>query len=351
MRMNKRKSTIVNIGSLSIGGPYPIVLQSMTTTDTRNVKDTVAQIRLLENAGCQVVRVAVPDVAAAEAIGAIKKQINIPLVADIHFDYNLALIAMQQGTDKLRINPGNIGSRERVQMVTEMAKEKNIPIRIGVNAGSLDHRIQARYGNATAEALVESALEHVKILEADKFDQIVLSLKASSLKVMVEAYRQISSKVPYPLHLGVTEAGNRETGTLKSAIGIGALLLDGIGDTIRVSLTADPVLEIEAGKNILRVLGLLKDRIQIISCPTCGRCQINLIELAQQIENKLISKDKNLTVAIMGCAVNGPGEAREADIGIAGGKECALLFKKGKVIRKIPENRIVEELLEEIENL
>ncbi|SMP47499.1 flavodoxin-dependent (E)-4-hydroxy-3-methylbut-2-enyl-diphosphate synthase [Anoxynatronum buryatiense] len=349
--MNKRKSTIVNIGSLSIGGPYPIVLQSMTTTDTRNVKDTVAQIRLLENAGCQVVRVAVPDVAAAEAIGAIKKQINIPLVADIHFDYNLALIAMQQGTDKLRINPGNIGSRERVQMVTEMAKEKNIPIRIGVNAGSLDHRIQARYGNATAEALVESALEHVKILEADKFDQIVLSLKASSLKVMVEAYRQISSKVPYPLHLGVTEAGNRETGTLKSAIGIGALLLDGIGDTIRVSLTADPVLEIEAGKNILRVLGLLKDRIQIISCPTCGRCQINLIELAQQIENKLISKDKNLTVAIMGCAVNGPGEAREADIGIAGGKECALLFKKGKVIRKIPENRIVEELLEEIENL
>ncbi|MEN1759409.1 flavodoxin-dependent (E)-4-hydroxy-3-methylbut-2-enyl-diphosphate synthase [Anoxynatronum sibiricum] len=348
--MNERKSTIVNIGSLSIGGPNPIAIQSMTTTDTRNVKDTVAQIRRLENAGCQIVRVAVPDVEAAKAIGSIKKQISIPLVADIHFDYNLALIAMQEGIDKLRINPGNIGSRKRVQMVTEMAKEKNIPIRIGVNAGSLDHRILEHFGGATAEALVESALEHVRLLEADNFDQIVLSLKASSLDVMVEAYRQISSKVPYPLHLGVTEAGNHEIGTLKSAIGIGALLLDGIGDTIRVSLTADPVLEIEAGKKILRVLGLLKDRIQIISCPTCGRCQIDLIELARQIENNLISKEKNLTVAIMGCAVNGPGEAREADIGIAGGKGCALLFKKGQVIRKIPENRIVEELLEEIDN-
>lgn len=347
--MNKRKSTIVDIGSLSIGGPNPIVIQSMTTTDTRDVHRTVAQIRNLESVGCQLVRMAVPNMEAAIAIGSIKKEVNIPVVADIHFDYHLALEAMKQGVDKLRINPGNIGSRERVQKVTEMARDKNIPIRIGVNAGSLDQRLLQRYGSPTAEALVESALEHIGILESENFHQIVLSLKASSLQVMVEAYRLIAEKVPYPLHLGVTEAGTVEMGTLKSAIGMGALLLDGIGDTIRVSLTADPVLEVEAGKNILRALGLLKDQVQIISCPTCGRCQINLIELAQEIERKLAGKQKNLTVAVMGCAVNGPGEAREADIGIAGGNGCALLFRKGEVIRKISEDHIVEELLDEIE--
>lgn len=347
--MNRRKSTIVDIGSLSIGGPNPIVIQSMTTTDTRDVHRTVAQIRNLESVGCQLVRMAVPNMEAAIAIGSIKKEVNIPVVADIHFDYHLALEAMKQGVDKLRINPGNIGSRERVQKVTEMARDKNIPIRIGVNAGSLDQRLLQRYGSPTAEALVESALEHIGILESENFHQIVLSLKASSLQVMVEAYRLIAEKVPYPLHLGVTEAGTVEMGTLKSAIGMGALLLDGIGDTIRVSLTADPVLEVEAGKNILRALGLLKDQVQIISCPTCGRCQINLIELAQEIERKLAGKQKNLTVAVMGCAVNGPGEAREADIGIAGGNGCALLFRKGEVIRKISEDHIVEELLDEIE--
>jgi (E)-4-hydroxy-3-methylbut-2-enyl-diphosphate synthase len=349
--MKKNQTNQVAIGSLTIGGPYPVAIQSMTTTDTRNINATVDQINELERAGCQLARVAVPDMEAAAAIKKIKDGIALPLAADIHFDYQLALSAVEHGADKLRINPGNIGSRERIRMITDRAKDKGIPIRIGVNAGSLDKSILSRYGHPTAEALVESALEHVMILEKLQFENIVISLKSSNLDTMVSAYRIISGKVPYPLHLGVTEAGGVEQGTIKSAIGIGSLLLDGIGDTIRVSLTGDPVLEIDAGKKILRAVGLLKDRVNVISCPTCGRCEIDLIGLAETIEAHLEHMQKNITVAIMGCAVNGPGEAREADIGIAGGKGSALLFKKGSIIRKVNENDIVEVLLKEINDL
>jgi (E)-4-hydroxy-3-methylbut-2-enyl-diphosphate synthase len=349
--MRRNQTNRVTIGSLSIGGPSPVVVQSMTNTDTRNVTATVKQINDLEAAGCQLVRVAVPDLESALAIKQIKAQINLPLVADIHFDYQLALAAMTYGADKLRINPGNIGSHERVRMITEMAKDKGIPIRIGVNAGSLDKAILSRFGHPTAEALVESALQHVEILEKLHFENIVLSLKASNLETMVDAYRIISQKVPYPLHLGVTEAGGIEQGTVKSAVGIGSLLLDGIGDTIRVSLTGDPVLEIDVAKRILRAVGLLKDRVNVISCPTCGRCEIDLIGLAKEIETHLEKMQKDITVAIMGCAVNGPGEAREADVGIAGGKGSALLFRKGKVVRKVAESDIIEALLNEINTL
>ena len=346
--MKSRNTHCIQIGSLTIGGPNPVVVQSMTNTDTRNIDETVNQIRQLEHAGCQLVRVAVPDQEAADAIASIKSQINIPLVADIHFDYRLALRSMEMGADKLRINPGNIGSHEKVKKVTQMAQAMSIPIRIGVNAGSLDRKWLEKFGGPTADALVESALEHVDLLERQGFREMVLSLKASNLPVMVEAYRTISRKVPYPLHLGVTEAGSLQRGTIKSAIGIGALLIDGIGDTIRVSLTGDPMSEIHAAKQILRALGLLKDRITIISCPTCGRCQIDLIHLTEEIEKQLEHIEKDITVAIMGCGVNGPGEAREADIGIAGGIGTAILFKKGKVIRKLDESRIVEELIQEI---
>ncbi|MDW7670659.1 MAG: flavodoxin-dependent (E)-4-hydroxy-3-methylbut-2-enyl-diphosphate synthase [Bacillota bacterium] len=349
--MIQKNTRCINIGSLKIGGPNPIVLQSMTNTNTRDIKATVKQILALEEAGCQLVRVAVPDVEAANAIEAIKKQIHIPLAADIHFDYRLALLSMEKGADKLRINPGNIGNRERVAKIVSVARDRKIPIRIGVNAGSLDEKWIRKYGGPTAEAMVASALEHVSLLEDHHFDQIVLSLKASSLLVMIQAYRQIAEKSSYPLHLGVTEAGGVRQGTIKSAIGIGALLLDGIGDTIRVSLTSDPVEEIEVGKQILRALGLLRDRVNVISCPTCGRCEIDLIHLAERIEAHLETVRKDITVAIMGCAVNGPGEAREADIGIAGGKGSALLFKKGKVVRKISEESIVAELIKEINEM
>lgn len=349
--MINKNSRCIKVGSLEIGGPNPIVLQSMTNTDTRDIDATVKQILALEKAGCQLVRVAIPDREAANAIKSIKHRIHIPLVADIHFDYRLALASMENGIDKLRINPGNIGSSEGLKCVVDMAKDHNIPIRIGVNAGSLDSKWLNRYGGPTANAMVASALEHVTLLEDHGFDQIILSLKASSLDTMVQAYREISSRVSYPLHLGVTEAGGIQQGTIKSAIGIGALLLDGIGSTIRVSLTGDPVEEIEVGKRILRALGLLNDRVHVISCPTCGRCQINLIKLAEEIEAHLEKVHKDLTVAIMGCAVNGPGEAREADIGIAGGKGSALLFKKGEVIRKIQEDDIVAELMKEINQM
>lgn len=349
--MKQKNTRSVKIGSLVIGGPNPVVIQSMTNTDTRNIDDTVNQIITLENAGCQLVRVAVPNEEAARSIGHIKRRIHIPIAADIHFDHRLALISMEQGVDKLRINPGNIGDVARVRQVVDMAKNKQIPIRIGVNAGSVDKKLLLQYGGPTAAALVESAMEHVHILEELNFDQIIVSLKSSNLQVMVEAYREISQKIDYPLHLGVTEAGGLKQGTIKSAIGIGALLLDGIGDTIRVSLTADPVEEIEVAKQILRATGLLHDRVQIISCPTCGRCQINLIELAEKIEAHLENLNKDITVAIMGCAVNGPGEAREADIGIAGGKGSALLFKKGRIIRKISEENLVSELLNEINQM
>ncbi len=347
----KKNTQSINIGSLTIGGPNPVIIQSMTNTDTRNVDATVAQINALMKAGCQLARVAVLDEEAAMAIGQIKKKTHIPLVADIHFDYRLALVCMEQGVDKLRINPGNIGEVSRVKKVVDMAKHKGIPIRIGVNAGSLDKKWLTKYGGPTAEALVESALEHVHILEKLNYDQMILSLKSSQLQTMVAAYRRISKKIDYPLHLGVTEAGGLLQGTIKSAIGIGALLLDGIGDTIRVSLTADPVKEIEVGKNILRSLGMLKDKVTIVSCPTCGRCEIDLISLATTIEKHLETINKDITVAIMGCGVNGPGEAREADIGIAGGKGSALLFKKGDIIRKIDESNIVIELIREINQM
>lgn len=349
MKRNYTKS--IKIGSLFVGGPNPVMIQSMTNTDTRNIDDTVKQILDLEKAGCQLVRVAVPNEEAARSIGLIKRRIHIPIAADIHFDYRLALLSIEQGVDKLRINPGNIGNVDRVKQVVDMAKDKQIPIRIGVNAGSLDQKLLLKYGGPTAPAMVESAMEHVDILEKLNFDQIIISLKSSHLQTMIEAYRKMARRVSYPLHLGVTEAGGLKQGVITSAIGIGALLIDGIGDTIRVSLTADPVKEIEVAKQILRATGFLNDRVRVVSCPTCGRCQINLIQLAETVEAHLENINKNITVAIMGCAVNGPGEAREADIGIAGGKGSALLFKKGKIIRKISEENLVNELINEINQM
>ncbi|UZQ86951.1 flavodoxin-dependent (E)-4-hydroxy-3-methylbut-2-enyl-diphosphate synthase [Thermoclostridium stercorarium] len=334
-----------------MGGDAPISIQSMTNTKTSDLKATIAQIRKLENAGCDIVRVAVPDMDAAMAIGQIKKEISVPLVADIHFDYRLAIAAMEKGADKVRINPGNIGSEDRVRSVVSCARERGIPIRIGVNSGSLEKDLLEKYHGITPEALVESALRHVSILEKLNFSDIVISLKATSVPLTIAAYRLISEKVRYPLHVGITEAGTVYSGTIKSAVGIGALLAEGIGDTIRVSLTGDPVEEIKAGKTILKSLGLYNRGAELISCPTCGRTRINLIKIAEEVERALENIDKPIKVAVMGCAVNGPGEAREADIGIAGGDGCALLFRHGEIIRKIPEDRIVEELLEEIKKL
>ncbi len=323
----------------------------MTTTDTRDIKKTVNAIHDLEDAGCEIVRVAVPDLEAAEALGEIKKQIGIPLVADIHFDYRLALEAIDQGVDKLRLNPGNIGDEDRVRKVVGKAKERGIPIRIGVNAGSISPRMMEKYGGINADAMVESAMEHVGILEALDFHDIVLSLKAHDVNLTLEACEKISGLVDYPLHLGITEAGTPWGGTVKSSVGIGAILLRGIGDTLRVSITGDPREEIRVGREILKVTGHRKSGCTLISCPTCGRCQIDLITLATKVEKALETIDKPIEVAIMGCAVNGPGEARGADIGIAGGKGSALLFKKGEVIRKIPEKDIERILLEEIAKL
>jgi len=349
--IKRRKTKKVRVGDIFIGGDAPITVQSMTNTDTRNIEETIEQIKKLEEAGCQIIRVAVPDMEAAQAIGSIKKAISIPLVADIHFDYRLALESMKQGADKIRINPGNIGDRERVKKVVEEAKARSIPIRIGVNSGSVEKHILAKYGGVTAEGLVESAFGHVSILEEYGFEQIVLSLKASSVPMTIDAYRLMSQRCDYPLHIGVTEAGTVYSGTIKSAVGLGCLLAEGIGDTLRVSLTGDPVEEVKAGREILKALGLGHGGPEFVSCPTCGRCQIDLIDIANKVEEQLRSLNVNLKVAVMGCAVNGPGEAREADIGIAGGKGEALLFKKGKIIRKIPQDRIVEELMKEIETM
>ncbi|MDF2545879.1 MAG: 4-hydroxy-3-methylbut-2-en-yl diphosphate synthase [Anaerosolibacter sp.] len=349
---NKRKVTrSVQCGNLKIGGDAPISIQSMTNTDTRDVQATVNQILRLEEAGCEIVRIAILDEEAANAIKRIKSQIHIPLVADIHFDYRLALLAIENGIDKLRLNPGNIGDIDRVRKVVEQAKRRNIPIRIGVNAGSIDNKILNKYGEINADALVESAMEHIQILEHLDFQDIVISLKASDIRLTIGAYRLLSQKVNYPLHIGITEAGTLWSGTVKSSIGIGSLLLDGLGDTVRVSLTGDPVEEIKVAKEILKSLRLRSFGVNLISCPTCGRCQIDLIQLANRIEEKLKQVNKPITVAIMGCAVNGPGEAREADIGIAGGKSSALLFKKGEVIRKLSEDEIERVLLEEIDKL
>lgn len=341
----------VKIGNKKIGGNNPILVQSMTNTDTHDIEKTIEQIRRLEAEGCDIIRVAVPDMEAAEAIKEIKKNINIPLVADIHFDYRLAIKSIENGADKIRINPGNIGREENIKKVVEIAKEKGIPIRIGVNSGSLEKEILHKYKGVTAEAVVESALKNVLILEKLGFYDIVISLKTTNVPLTIEAYKLASSKVDYPLHVGITEAGTIEAGTIKSAIGIGTLLYLGIGDTIRVSLTGDPVHEVRVGRQILRSLGLLKEGVEIISCPTCGRTKIDLIRLAEEVEKRTRNIKKPLKVAVMGCVVNGPGEAKEADIGIAGGDGEGVIFKKGKVYKKVKEEELVEELMKEIEKL
>ncbi len=341
----------VNIGGVKVGGDNPVSIQSMTNTDTRNVKETVAQIKKLEDVGCEIIRVAVPDMSAAEAVRQIKEQINIPLVCDIHFDYRLALECIKNKADKIRINPGNIGSKERTRAVVEAAKANGVPIRIGVNGGSLEKEILEKYGMVTSDALVESAMRHVEILDELNFSDIVVSIKMSDVPTMIEAYRKFNSISDIPLHIGVTEAGTLKRGIIKSAVGIGTLLSEGIGDTMRVSLTADPVEEIYAAKDILKVLGLRKNGIELVSCPTCGRTQIDLISIANEVDKRLQNIDKDIKVAVMGCVVNGPGEARDADIGIAGGKGEGLIFKHGQIIRKVPEADIINELMADIEKL
>lgn len=348
MRKQKR---IVNIGGVKIGGDNPVAIQSMCNTDTRDVKATVNQIHELENAGCEIIRVAVPDMIAAKAVADIKKQIHIPLVVDIHFDYRLALECMKNGADKVRINPGNIGDRDRVKQVVEMAKEREIPIRIGVNGGSLERELLQKYGGVTADALVESAMGHVAILDELSFNNVVVSIKISDVPKMLCAYRKFNEISDIPLHIGVTESGTLKGGTVKSAVGIGALLAEGIGDTMRVSLTANPVEEIYAAYDIQKVLGMRKTGAEIVSCPTCGRTQLDLISIANEVEKRAANIDKPIKIAVMGCAVNGPGEAREADIGIAGGKGEGLIFKKGEIIKKVPQDRLVDELMKEIETL
>ena len=347
----RRRTKEVRIGDVIIGGNHPIAIQSMTNTKTQDVEATVAQILQLERAGCQIIRCTVPDMEAAKALAEIKKQIHIPLVADIHFDYRLALRVMELGIDKVRINPGNIGDEDRIRQVVEMAKEKHIPIRIGVNSGSLEKELVEKYGGVTPQGLVESALKHVKILEKYDFHDIVVSIKASDVPFSLEAYRILSESIPYPIHVGITEAGTVYIGTIKSAVGIGAILAMGIGDTIRVSLTGDPVEEVRAAKEILKCLGLRKFGIELISCPTCGRTQIDLISIANEVEKRCASIKKDIKVAVMGCVVNGPGEAKEADIGIAGGNGVGILFKKGELIRKVDESQLVDALMEEIDKL
>lgn len=339
----------VKVKNITLDGKH-IYVQSMLSVPSYDIEGNVKQAVRLEQAGCEIIRVSVPDKKALELIPAIKKEVNIPLVADIHFDYRLAIESAERGIDKIRINPGNIGDTERVKAVADTCKKMGIPIRIGVNSGSLEKELLEKYGSPTAEALVESALGHAKLLENCDFDDIVISIKSSNVNTMIKAYRLLAEQCSYPLHLGVTEAGTAHMGLIKSAVGIGSLLCDGIGETIRVSLTADPVEEVYAAKDILKAI----DRgsgPRLISCPTCGRTRIDLIGLARRVEEEISRIDKDITVAVMGCAVNGPGEAREADIGIAGGDGCALLFSKGEILRKIPEDRILEELLAEIEKI
>ena len=339
------------VGGVPIGGGAPVTIQSMTNTRTDDVAATVAQIRRLAAAGCQIVRVAVPDLAAAKAVGAIKEQIDIPLVVDIHFDYKLALECVAAGCDKVRINPGNIGGEDRVRQVADACRQKGIPIRIGVNGGSLEKPILAKYGGVTPEALVESAFGHIRLLEKFGFTDICVSLKSSSVPVTMAAYRLMSEKSDYPLHLGVTETGTPRMGILKSAVGIGGLLALGIGDTMRVSLSADPVEEVYAARDILKAAGVRKDGPELVACPTCGRTRIDLIGLANEVEERLKSVDKPITVAVMGCAVNGPGEASAADVGIAGGAGEGLLFRKGEIVKKVPQEALVDELFALIEEL
>ena len=337
-----KKTREVRVGNIIIGGDNDIIIQSMTNTITSDVEATVAQIKRLEAAGCQLVRMTINNIEAAEAVKEIKKRVSIPLAADIHFDYKLAIAAMENGIDKLRINPGNIGADENVAKVVQKAKERKIPIRI--NSGSLEKEILKKYGSPTADAMVESAMYHIGLLEKNNFHDIIISLKSSNVKMMVEAYRKISQKTDYPLHLGVTEAGTSFQGTVKSSIGIGALLIDGIGDTIRVSLTEDPVEEIKVAREILKVLGLRETGVEIVSCPTCGRTEIDLIGLAKKVEKEFEKENRKIKIAVMGCVVNGPGEAREADYGVAGGKGEGVLFKKGQIVKKVKESEILIEL-------
>lgn len=345
----RKKTRQIKVGDVKVGGDAPVSVQSMTNTYTQDIPATVAQVKQLEQAGCEIIRVAVPDLEAAAAIGSIKKQISIPLIADIHFDYKLALASIESGADGLRINPGNIGNREKVKAVVDCAKERNLPIRIGVNAGSLEKDLLKKYNGVNAQAMVESAMRHVDLLESFDYNQIKISIKASDVGRTVEAYKLLSEKTIYPLHVGVTEAGGLYSGIVKSSLGIGMILSQGIGDTIRVSLTRDPVEEIRVGYEILKGLGLRQRGPEIISCPTCGRCKIELFDIAEKIEKALLTYPNPIKVAIMGCVVNGPGEAREADIGIAGGDGVGILFKKGKVVKKFSQEKLVEVLLDEIE--
>ena len=339
------------VGGVPVGGGAPVTIQSMTNTRTDDVQATVEQIRRLSAAGCQIIRAAVPDMAAARAVGAIKEQIDIPLVVDIHFDYKLALEAVAAGADKVRINPGNIGDESRVKAVADACRQRNIPIRIGVNGGSLEKDILAKYSGVCPEAMVESAFGHIRLLNKYDFDDICVSLKSSSVPMTMRAYQLMSRQCDYPLHIGVTEAGTVRMGTLKSAVGIGGLLAMGIGDTMRVSLSADPVEEIYAARDILKAAGLRKDGAELVSCPTCGRTRIDLIGLAQQVEERLQTVNKPITVAVMGCVVNGPGEASAADCGIAGGQGDGLLFKRGKIVKKVPQEQLVDELFALIDTL
>ncbi|MDA8221129.1 MAG: flavodoxin-dependent (E)-4-hydroxy-3-methylbut-2-enyl-diphosphate synthase [Desulfitobacterium hafniense] len=352
--MIQRKMTKpVQVGSVTIGGGSPIVVQSMTNTDTRDISSTLAQIHTLAEAGCEIVRLAVLDADAAKALKVIAATSPLPVIADIHFDYRLAIQAVEQGIHGLRLNPGNIGARWKVQEVVRAVREQQIPIRIGVNAGSLEKELIEKYGGPTAEGMVESALGHIRLLEDEGYNKLKVSLKASSVPLMLEAYRKIHEVIDYPLHLGVTEAGTVRSGVVKSAIGIGTLLAEGIGDTIRVSLTGDPVREIPVALEILRVLDLRQRSVELISCPTCGRTQVDLAALAEKVEERLLllpSLDRPLKVAVMGCAVNGPGEAREADFGIAGGKGTGLLFRKGEIVARLPEHELLAALLREIED-
>ena len=349
--MVRRKTRQIRVGNILIGGNAPVVVQSMTNTDTSDVSATVGQIKRLEDAGCEIVRVAVPDTDAAAAIADIRNSIHIPLIADIHFDYRLALMAIDNGVDGLRLNPGNIGARDRIAQVVHAAADRGIPIRIGVNAGSLEEDLLKKYGHPTAEAMVESALRHVRILEDLNFHDIKVSLKASSVQLTLDAYRLFSEKSDYPLHVGVSEAGPLLSGTVKSAIGIGMLLSEGIGDTIRVSLTADPVEEVRVAYEILKALNLRHRGVNIISCPTCGRMEIDIERIAAEVEKRLSSVTLPLNISILGCVVNGIGEGKESDVGIAGGKGVGLLFRGGEIVRKLREDELVDALVKEVEDI
>lgn len=348
--MYRDETKVVNIGNVAIGGGNPIAIQSMTNVKTEDVEACVAQILKLEEAGCEIIRCTVPNEAAAKAIAKIKKQIHIPLVADIHFDYKMAIAAMENGADKIRINPGNIGNIDKVKAVVDVAKERNIPIRVGVNSGSLEKELVAKYNGVTAEGIVESALDKVHIIENLGYDNMVISIKSSDVMMCVRAHELLAGKTVYPLHVGITESGTLTSGNIKSAVGLGIILNQGIGDTIRVSLTGDPVEEIKSAKLILRTLGLRKGGIEVVSCPTCGRTKIDLIGLANKVENMVSGIPLDIKVAVMGCAVNGPGEAKEADIGIAGGDGEGLLIKKGEIVRKMPESELLDALKEELLN-